>query len=268
MSSKLRGLKEAIAGIPDGALLALGGNTLNRAPMAAVYELARQGKRGLRLVKTAGGMDVDLLCLAGCVKSVDAGFVSLESFFGLCPNYRRQVEQGQVQANEHACYTVISALRAAASGLPFMPVRGLQESDLTRAGERFAKVRDPFNGGELWAVRAISPDVALLHVHLADHQGNGWIQGPCYDDLLMMKAAKRVILTAEKVIDPALSHPDSKAQIPHFLVDAVVEAPHGASPSSCQDVHPVDEEEIASYLRLTDQAALMAWLDDRRRRAP
>ncbi|MEZ7872829.1 MAG: CoA-transferase, partial [Eubacteriales bacterium] len=69
--SKLRSLSEAVSAIPDGAMIALGGNTLNRAPMAAVYELARQCKRGLRLVKTAGAMDVDLLCLANAAASVD-----------------------------------------------------------------------------------------------------------------------------------------------------------------------------------------------------
>ena len=93
--------------------------------MAAVREMIRQGKRGLRLVKTAGGMDVDLLCRAGCVSTVDAGFISYESEFGLAQFYRKAVQQGEVIAHEHACYTVISALRAASYGIPFMPVRGL-----------------------------------------------------------------------------------------------------------------------------------------------
>ena len=51
---KLMDLAQAVGGVPDGALLGLGGNTLNRAPMAAVMELARQGKRGLRLVTLVG----------------------------------------------------------------------------------------------------------------------------------------------------------------------------------------------------------------------
>ncbi|HPS81659.1 MAG TPA: CoA transferase, partial [Candidatus Limiplasma sp.] len=123
-------MAQAMQTIPDGALLGLGGNTLNRAPMAAVFELARQHKRGLRLVKTAGGMDVDLLCFAGCVQTVDAGFISYETEFSLCQHYRKAVQSGQVIAHEHACYTVISALRAASYGIPFMPVRGLQVSDL------------------------------------------------------------------------------------------------------------------------------------------
>jgi len=125
---KICGLAEAIGTISDGAMIGLGGNTLNRAPMAAVRELAAQGRRGLRLVKTAGGLDIDLLCAAGCVDTVDAGFISCESRFGLAQHYRRAVQKGEVVAHEHACYTVISALRAASCGVPFMPVRAFRSA--------------------------------------------------------------------------------------------------------------------------------------------
>ena len=81
--NKLTTLEQAVSLIGDGACVGLGGNTLNRAPMAAVFEMVRQKKRGLRVVKTAGAMDVDALCLAGCAASVDAGFISYESQYGL-----------------------------------------------------------------------------------------------------------------------------------------------------------------------------------------
>ena len=99
-------------------------------------------------VKTAGAMDVDALCLAGCAASVDAGFISYESQYGLAQRYRRSVQSGLVRANEHACYTVISALRAASYGIPFMPVRGLKVSDLRKVNDYFADVTDPFTGEE------------------------------------------------------------------------------------------------------------------------
>ena len=266
--SKLTSLPDAVKAIPDGAMLALGGNTLNRAPMAAVYELARQQKRGLRLVKTAGAMDVDLLCLAGCVHSVDAGFVSYESHFGLCPHYRKGVEQGRVQSNEHACYTVISALRASAYGLPFMPVAGLRESDLRKAHPYFATVRDPFGGEELTVVRALRPDWAIVHVQQADELGNARIDGPLYEDVLMTQAARRVLVTAEEIVPEGFfCRSEQKPQIPHFLVHSVVHQPRGASPSSCLNHYPVDEEEVASFLALPDAEALTAWLNDRGRTA-
>src|SRR5688500_11243337 len=97
MLDKRRSLAEAVATIEDGSRVALGGNTLHRAPAAAVHELVRQGKRGLELVKTAGAYDVDLLCGAGCATAVSAGFVGYENVFGLAPLYRRAVESGRVE---------------------------------------------------------------------------------------------------------------------------------------------------------------------------
>ena len=269
MSSKVVELGKAMEAVRDGALLALGGNTLNRAPMAAVFALAGLSRRKLRLVKTAGAMDVDLLCFAGCVQSVDAGFISYESQFSLCPHYRSSVEQGLVKANEHACYTVISALRAAAYGLPFMPVKGLVESDLIESNPYFAHVRDPFTGKELTAVKAIRPDWAILHVQCADEFGNACIEGPSYDDLLMSRAAKRVLITAEKIVPSSyFERSDRKADIPHFLVESVSPAPGGAAPGSCYGCYPVDERDTASFLALSDSRLLSGWLDGRRRMAP
>ncbi len=258
---KLMRLSDAIATVPDGALLGLGGNTLNRAPMAAVMELARQGKRGLRLVKTAGGMDVELLCLAGCVASVDAGFISFETEYGLCRHYRKAVQDGTVTVNEHACYTIISALRAASYGIPFMPVRGLQVTDLLAVNDAFAAVTDPFSGERINAVRAIRPQVSILHAQLADARGNALIEGPLYDDLLLSRASEGVIVTAERIVgDDYFAAALVKANIPHPLVRAVAEAPRGAWPTACYDVHGIGDEGVASFQALNTSAELEAWL--------
>lgn len=259
--SKLTDLATAIRTVPDGALLGLGGNTLNRAPMAAVMELARQKKRGLRLVKTAGGMDVDLLCMAGTVQSVAAGFISFETEYGLCQRYRKAVQSGEVKAEEHACYTVMSALRAASYGIPFMPVRGLQTSDLVQANDYFAAVRDPFTGEMLNAVRAIRPDVCIVHAHVADEKGNALIVGPVYDDVLLSRASKTTIVTAERIVPEGWFAAEThKANIPHFLVSAVVHAPRGAWPCACYDVCGVADDALRAYLALPDAEALGQWL--------
>ncbi len=262
--SKLTDLTQAIRLIPDGALLGMGGNTLNRAPMAAAMEMARQKKRGLRLVKTAGGMDIDLLCFAGCAASVDAGFISYETEYSLCQHYRRAVQEGAVKANEHACYTVISALRAASYGIPFMPVRGLKVSDLVAVNDYFAAVTDPFTGETLNAVKAIRPDVSIVHAQLADKRGNALIEGPEYDDVLLTRASKTVIVTAERIVgEEYFTRSEVKACIPHFLVSAVVHAPRGASPGACCGCYGVKNEDIRSFLNLGGTGELEAWLQRR-----
>ncbi len=237
MIDKRTTLTAAIAAIPDGARIALGGNTLHRGPGAAVHELVRQGKRDLEIVKTAGAYDIDLLCAAGCVAAVSAGFIGYETPFGMAPAYRKAVESGDVLAREHACATVIAGLRAAIQGVPFMPVAGLQGSDLP-AARGFQMVPDPYTGAEVYVVPALVPDVAILHVQEADTVGNGRIIGTRFEDVLMAQAARRVILTTERIVagDTFEQTPEAVA-IPGFLVDAVVEAPGGAWPFSCTPLY-------------------------------
>ena len=255
---KLCLIREAVSSVQDGMMIALGGNTLNRAPMEAVLELIRQQKQNLHLVKTAGGLDVDLLSLGGCIDSVDAGFISLETEYGLAQHYRKAVQAGKVVANEHACYTVISALRAAAYGIPFMPVRGLQISDLRKVNDYFADVTDPFSGEKLAAVKALRPDVTIIHVQKADAQGNALIEGPKYDDVLMTRAAKRVILTAETIVEDSwFSRNEIKADVPHFMVSHVVRARLGAFPGSCCGYCAPDERMIRQYASLESTEQLL-----------
>lgn len=259
--SKLISLENAVSRIRDGSLVGLGGNTLNRAPMAAVFELIRQGKKSLRLVKTAGAMDVDALCLAGAVQSVDAGFISYESKYGLAQNYRKAVQSGAVIAHEHACYTVISALRAASCGIGFMPVRGLVRSDLRQVNDYFAEVSDPFTGEKLAAVKALAPDVSIVHAQIADEFGNALIEGPKYEDVLLSRASKTVIVTAERIVGQGwFAASPVKADIPQFMVSAVVHAPRGASPCACYGYYEPDDEKLRAFLALQNGDELNAWL--------
>jgi glutaconate CoA-transferase, subunit A len=264
MIDKRTSLSAAIASIPDGALLALGGNTLHRGPGAAVHEMVRQEKRGLEIVKTAGAYDVDLLCAAGCVAAVSAGYVGYETPFGMAQAYRRAVETGAVAAHEHACATVIAGLRAAIQGVPFMPVAGLHGSDLP-AARGFVALRDPYGEAEVFVVPALRPDVAILHVQEADESGNGRIVGTRFEDVLIAQAAGRVILTAERIVDgAAFEAAPERVAIPAFLVDAVVEAPGGAWPFSCTPLYDYDAEYLAAWVGVArDPQAARAFIAER-----
>jgi glutaconate CoA-transferase, subunit A len=98
--SKVMPLGEAIARIPDGAAVAVGGNTFHRAPGAALHELVRQGRKGLTLIKTAGAYDVDLLVGAGVVARATIAYAGFETM-GLSPQFRRAVELGRLALWEH-----------------------------------------------------------------------------------------------------------------------------------------------------------------------
>ncbi len=257
MTGKRCTLAEAVALVSDGDRVALGGNTLHRAPCAAVRELVRARKRRLTLVKTAGSWDIDALCAAGCAAAVEAGYVGYENVLGMAPGYRRAVEEARVEAREHSCYTVIAGFRAAAQGVPFMPLAGLAGSDLPSL-RGFATVRDPYAGAEVLVVPAIAPEVAILHVNEATAEGDGAIAGALFEDALMAAAAKRVILTCERVVARV-----ERAAIPRYAVTAVVEARRGAWPLACPGEYDADAKALAEWCEVAkrgtpDEAA--AWI--------
>lgn len=256
--SKLMDLTAAAALVKDGDTVAFGGNVLYRSPIGAAKELARQGRKDLHLVKTAIAYEADLLCAAGAVSKVTAGFVGYEGEFGLCRWYRRGVESGAVRAAENACYSVITAWRAAIYGVPFLPIRGMKGSDLLDA-VGFASVQCPYTGEDLVAIRAIAPDVAFLHVQKADEEGNGCIIGPSYEDLVIARAAKKLILTAEEIVPGDFFAQDPhRADIPAVLTTGVVCLPGGAKPGAVSGCYDLDREELRAFQAAKEPEAALA----------
>ena len=251
-------LSEAVALIDDDSVLALGGSLLQRVPAAFSRELVRQGKRGLHLVKPSPGYDGDLLAAAGVLAQVSAGMVSLEQPHGIARGFRRAVERGEVRVNEHACITVASAMRAASLGIPFQPLPGLTGSDV-RDTPGFLRLTDPETGEDVMAIRAIQPDWAVLHVHVADTAGNARITGTPNWDPLMATAARQVIITAERVVsqDTLRGQPELTT-INDLNVAAVVEAPRGAWPGACWPAYDIDHEAVRAYMQAVRTPAGLA----------
>lgn len=258
--SKVKTLTDAVSLIHDGDRLAMGGLLLQRIPAALAREIARQGKKGLKVMKTAANYDFDLLCATGCVEEVAAGFVSFEAEFGLAQNFRRSVQEGRVAFEENSCYTIIASLRAAAFGVPFMPIADLGDSYLQN---KFERVENPYGEDVVLTVPSIYPDWAVLHVHKSDDEGNSIIYGPVYEDILMSRAAKKIILTTENIVpSDEIQKEIDLAVIPGFKVAAVVECPNGASPGACQPYYDYNPESVSSYLSLKEESEFRSYLQD------
>jgi glutaconate CoA-transferase subunit A len=243
-----------VSHVRTGDCIAIGGGLSWREPMAALRELIRQGVKDLKLVGSAHGIDVDLLCGAGCVAISAESYVGFEQDFGMALNYRRACETGVVKVEDNCCYTMVQQLRAAIQGLPFMPVRSVQGTDFIKLHPEFKTMVCPFTGETLVLVPALKPDIALLHVHYADSQGNLHIDGPPVADILFAKAAAKVIVTAEQIISP-----EELAQlgvtIPYFYVTALSEAPYGAHPTACYPRYAYDRDHTATYYQAAKKGA-------------
>jgi glutaconate CoA-transferase subunit A len=259
-SGKQRELKELVAMVPDGASLALGGSFLHRGPFAFVRELIRQGKTDLEIIKQSPGYDIDILCRAGAVTKVRAGIVAMEGNFGLAPYYRRAIESGAAKLEEHACASLTAGLRAAAFGVPFQPCGGLHGSDIPALND-WKCLDDPYGKGDpVWVIPAIQPDFAVIHATEVDAQGNVRVAGTHHWDRIMSRAAKSVLVVAEKLVDTAVFTAQPEATlVPHFMVQAFAIVPRGAWPGSCWPLYEIDYPAVEDYLPQGD-AALAAHL--------
>lgn len=242
MEVKLTTLPSAAELVSDGDLVALQNMATQAAPMAMVRELIRGRRRNLGLVCLVGGMAVDWLAAAGCIDRFVGAAVSMEQF-GLAQRYRKAVESARVRVEELSETALNARLGAGARNLPFLPTRGLIGTDLIDVNENLQMLDDPFGGPPVVACRALVPDVALIHAHRADVYGNvQYDPTALWPDVgIMPKAARRVIVTAETIVesDELRRNPD-RTLLPGFMVDAVVEVPWGAHPTSFNPCYGYD----------------------------
>jgi len=251
---KVCSLHDAIANdVQDGMSIAMGCGLESLIPFAASYEIIRQNKKNLTLIGPISDMQFDQLIGSGCVRKIVASWIGNVAA-GLGHNYRRAAEAGipnAIEVEEHSNFTIGLGLQAAASGLPFLPTKTVKGSDF-RKGEQFALVRCPFTNEELLAVRAIRPDVAILHVQRADREGNAHAWGNFGVMREAAMAAQRVILTCEELVehDVILSDPNRNV-IPGFVVSSVVREPSGSHPSPTQGYARRDDEFYFEYHRAT-----------------
>jgi glutaconate CoA-transferase subunit A len=246
-TDKLVDLERAAALVADGALVALGGGLSARLPMALVRELVRQDRRGIHVVGSAHGIDVDLLVAAGVVTVCEESYVGFEQDLGLAPAYRRAAESGSIEVRESCCATVLAQLRAAELGIPFMPVRGVKGSDIRRLHPEYGEVTCPFTGETLVVVPPLRPDVALVHAPLGDRRGNLHLEQPYVLDERFASASAAVVATVETIVSTE-EVTAAGVTIPGHLVAAVAEVPYGAHPTSCYPRYAYDRDHLAEYV--------------------
>ena len=265
MQEKLMSLEESIALISDGDVVALQNMATQAAPMTLVRELIRHDKKELGLVVLIGGLAVDWLAAAGVINRLIGAAVTMEQF-GLCQQYRQAVEQQRVRVEEISESVLNARLGAGARNLPFLPTRGAIGTDLMKENpDNMKMLEDPFGGLPVIACRALVPDVALIHAHRADRFGNIQYEPTAiWPDIgIMPKAAKCVIVSAEEIVDTEVlrRNPD-RTVLPGFVVDAVVEVPYGAHPTSFFPNYGYDSQFHREWTSVSrDDAKVTAFID-------
>ena len=248
---KIMSLQEAISQyVNDGDLVGIGGLSFWRKAVAATREIIRQKKKNLGLCTFVGGICADLLAGAGCINRIQASFVGME-LFGLAPQYRKAVESGALKVVEETEASICLGLKAIYLRLPFMPLRGILDTDILKIRSDLKEFEDPLTNDKLVACPPIQLDVAIIHVPYADEKGNGNIPGTVWIDDDMAKTAKKTIITCEKIVETEdIIRSPLKGQIPMQTVDAVVKVPFGAHPTSCYPFYTFDPVHIQEYMSM------------------
>lgn len=247
--TKLRSMHDAVAEfVTDGSSVATGLQLEQMIPFAAGHEIIRQKKRDLRLIGPISDCLFDQLIGAGCVKDVVAAWVG-NVMMGQAYNFRRAVESDELRVFNMTNFTLALGLQAGAMGVPFLPTRSAMGSDVPKGNHFFYQIISPFEPKEtLLAVRAIVPDVTIVHVQRADADGNAHCWGNFGVMLEAVRAAKRVIVVAEEIVSAEIIASDpNRTVIPGFLVSAVVHEPLGAHPSPVQGYYSRDNNFFRAY---------------------
>lgn len=145
--------------------------------------------------------------------------------------------------------TLVAGLRAAAFGVPFQPVAGVHGSDLAQLNG-WKTVADPYGSGrDVYVIPAIQPDVAVIHANEVDEHGNARVLGSPFWDHPLTRAARRVLVTAERLVSTAsLAAQPELTLVPGFMVEAAAIVPAGAWPGSMHPLYEIDYPAVERYL--------------------
>jgi len=263
MTDKRMTATEAVSRfIQNGSYLAVGGFGTNRIPTEILHEVLRARRKDLTFLGHTSTHDFEILAAGDCLSRVDAAYIVGLEARGLSTVARRLIQSGRVEVCEWSNYALSVRLRAAADGLPFGLIRSMMGTDTFERSA--AKVIDcPFTGQKVAALPACSPDVAVIHVHEADIYGNARIKGITVADTELVRAAKRVIVSAERIIDTdAIRERPDNTFIPFYLADAVVLSPFGSYPGNMPGEYFSDEDHLSEWLKAEkDPEVFAAFLD-------
>ena len=233
--------------VGHGDFLFIGGYVC-RPPFAAIHEIIRQKKRDLTITRSNAADDFDMLIGAGCVKRFIATFISL-GLYGLARCYRRSIEKGiphKIEVEEYTNLSLPLMLMAGALGMPFVPVKDMVGTDLMNirsfmGDNKYKMIESPFDGSPVPLAPALRPDLAVIHVQQADEDGNAQMWGIGGDCKWGANAAKKVIVSCERIVSRETVGKDpSRTIVPSFKVVAVTEEPFGAHPGYTPGFYDMD----------------------------
>src|SRR6478609_7660264 len=258
--AEITSLADAVADlVHDGDIIALEGFT-HLIPVAAGHEIIRARRRDLTLVRMTPDIVYDQLIGAGCARKLifswggNPGVGSLHRF-------RKAVQAGELEIEEHSHAGMANRYVASASGLPFAVLRGYNGTSLPEHTDTIKPITCPFTGEQLTAVPALGLDVGIIHAQRASRDGDVQLWGQTGVQKETVLGAKRSIVTVEELVEELEPRPNAVV-LPRWVVDRVCVVPGGAKPSYAQDYYDRDNEAYRAWDDISrDRAKFDEWLE-------
>ncbi len=250
--------------VHDGDCVALEGFT-HLIPFAAAHEIIRQGLSDLTLARLTPDLVFDQMIGMGCARGLIFSWGGNPGV-GSLHRLRDAIENGwprPLEIDEHSHAGLTNRYVAAASALHFAVMRGYVGTDLMDRSPTIATVDCPFTGEKLAAVKALHPDVAVVHAQQADRRGNVQLWGITGVQKEAVLASARSLVTVEEVVDELQPHPGSVV-LPSWVVTAVSPAPGGAHPSYSLGYYERDNDFYVAWDSISRRReTFLAWMRER-----
>jgi acyl CoA:acetate/3-ketoacid CoA transferase alpha subunit/acyl CoA:acetate/3-ketoacid CoA transferase beta subunit len=208
-------------------------------PSAAVCEIIRQyyGKSpGFELIQsTVTGHSLNLLYCNLLNKMIFAACMDISPSGRPSKIMQQQWAARKIEFENWSLCSLQQRLLAGALGIDFIPTRSVLGSSLAEANNQaFVEVSNPFdNDRSVGLLKALNPDISIVHTCLADEAGNAILAIPYGDDLWGSLASQAVIVTTEKVVPAEVIRQHAAlVKIPSYMVKAVCPVPMGLHPFS------------------------------------
>jgi glutaconate CoA-transferase subunit A len=260
-TNKLISLPEAVSRyVKDGLQYASGaGLPVGADAIAFGREILRQGRKNLHGIFHCNTQQLNLLAAAGAVDKAECGFSGLE-VFGFANGLRRAVESGRLALEDYSNLAIPLRLLGGALNWPFIPAtvnigsdiawRSAFAPDTYPSTSKIPAITDPFSGRTIGAFSPLKPDLAAIHVTMADAAGNAIMIGTEWSRFELSRAAKKVVLIADHIVDTdCMRQYPNLVRIPGLVVEAVVWWPYSAWPQGSPGVHDIDE----AHMRLMNE---------------
>lgn len=223
----------------------------------------RAGAKNLTVIpQVTSNLSVDLLIAADCVETLYISYIGFETF-GFAPAFRKAAEKKKIRVIESDEAFIMLGTRAAAGGIPYIPIRHIYEgTDLPKLNPYLKKTTNPFTGEEMYAVPPLEADVCLIHAQECDEFGNAQVWGGNQQEVDKALASKYVIVSTERIVSVDRTRENvEKVTVPGYMVNAVVHAPFGAHPLVWSRHYEQDNAHLKEYFKAHAEGKIDDYLE-------